>query len=263
MKLSTVIFITFLFAVNSLFGNVAIINGLTQVKSGTSGDVIQGEVVLLNTSNEEQRVIFEINEALFSCSAPRLYTEINPHAQSSSTWFSAEVMDKVMVAKEKYVYKYTITIPNDQSMRGSYWNMLMVTIEKPIKEEALNDNVGLNTKLRYGVGIITNVNSLDEVNLDFDHAELKDEAETSVKQLEVKVNNGGLFIEGVVLTLEIYDNEGNKVDEFSTDRNIVFPGACKNFYLNVSDLLPGDYQCILLADSREEFAGTNLSLTIQ
>jgi hypothetical protein len=263
MKLSTVIFITFLLTANSLFGNVAIINGLTQVKSGTSGDVIQGEVVLLNTSNEEQRVIFEINEALFSCSGPRIYTEKNPHAQSSSSWFSAEVADKVLAAKEKYVYKYTITIPDDQNLRGSYWNMLMVTIEKPIKEETLNDNVGLNTKLRYGVGIITNVNSLDEVNLYFDQVDLKNEGETPVRQLEVRINNGGLFVEGVVLSLEVYDQEGNKVNQLSTDRNMAFPGACKSFYLDVSVLEPGDYQCILLAESRDEFAGTSLSLTIQ
>ena len=263
MKFPIFISILVLLTTNSLLANVAILNGLTQVSSGLSGDVIQGEVVLLNTSNEEQRVIFNLNEALFSCSAPRTYTDKNPHAQSSSNWFSAELMDKVLIPKEKYVYKYTITIPEDKELRGSFWTMLMVTIEKPIKEESLNDNVGLNTKLRYGIALISHVNSLDEVNLNFDQANLKNETENPLKQLEVKIKNDGLFIEGVVLTLEIYDAQGTKIDVLSSDRNMVFPGACRDYSLDISTLPAGEYQCILLADSREEFAGTNLKLTIR
>lgn len=263
MKFSIFLFIAFMLTANILFGNVAIINGLTQVNTGQSGDIISGEVIFLNTSTEEQRIVFEINEALFFCDSPRTYTEKNPHAQSSSDWFLAEVMDQVLAPKEKYVYKYTITIPENKELRGSFWTMLMVTIEKPIKEESLNDNIGLNTKLRYGVALITNVNSFDDVNLDFDHADLKyNEIETS-KELEVKIKNNGSFIEGVVLTLEVYDSSGNKIDKFSTDRNIVFPATCRDYFLDVSTLPAGKYQCLLLAESREEFAGTNLSLTIK
>tara|TARA_R110002050_G_scaffold116847_2_gene233395 strand:+ start:43159 stop:43950 length:792 start_codon:yes stop_codon:yes gene_type:complete len=259
-KITTLIF--FIFCIYNAQSSVVVLNGLTHVYKGISGDVIIGEVILVNNSNIEQRVTFDLNDAIFSCSSNRFFTNETTHSQSSKDWFRAELMNKTLMPKEKYIYKYTITIPNDQNIKGSFWSMLMVNIEKPIKEEALNNNVGLDTKIRYAVALLTNVNSYDEVNLDFKNIDFNEDSNSAKKELNVKIFNESLFIEGVRLTLEVYNNEGIKIYESITDRNMAFPGFCKDYQLDISDLPQGEYECVLIADSREEFLGANITLTI-
>ncbi|WP_339605814.1 hypothetical protein [uncultured Roseivirga sp.] len=242
--------------------SVTVINGLTHFYSGNSGDIISGEVILFNSSVIDQRVTFSINEALFSCNANRKFTEKAPHAQSSSDWFESEVMEKVLAPNEKYTYRYTIRIPADQKLKGSYWSVLMVYVENPVKKEQLTNNIGLDTKVRYAIGLLTHVNGFDDVNIDFTNVNFN-QTEDTPNKLEINVKNDGSFIEGVLLTLEVYDATGNKISVFETDRNMVFPGVCKTYVVDISSLPPGDYQCLLLAEAREDFTGTNLSLNLK
>ncbi|AOW20492.1 hypothetical protein LPB138_07305 [Urechidicola croceus] len=245
-----------------MYANVAITNGLTHIYKGNSGDVISGEVILMNGSDQEQLVTFELNEAIFSCETNRIFTNEYSHPKSSTDWFNGKVLNKVLGPKEKYVYTYTIEMPNDKSLRGSYWTVLKVNLEKPIREESINGNIGLDTKITYAVALLTHVNDYDELSLDFENINLKEDAQNLKKELEVKLINNSLFIEGIKLSLEIYDNNGVKVHEGKTDRNLTFPGFCRDFLIDVSSLPNGKYECVLIADSREEFIGTNISLTI-
>jgi hypothetical protein len=255
--------ILLLLFVNQSYSSVVIINGLTHVYSGFSGDQLQGEIILLNTTGFEQRVSFKLNDAIFSCESERFFSEEISHSQSSITWFNGSLMDKVLAPNEKYIYRFSINIPKDPSLRGSFWTALMINIEKPIREEKLNKKIGLDTKIRYAVGLLTNVNNFTEVNLEFQNLDLKQNTSTSEKSLLIKLINESLFIEGVKLTLEIYNQNGEKVLEVNTKRKMVFPGFCKEYDIDISQLEEGNYEGILMADARKQFVGTNVSLTIE
>ncbi|NKI25208.1 hypothetical protein HCG49_01365 [Arenibacter sp. 6A1] len=262
MKVKSISFFFCFFLANLAFSNITILNGLTHTYTGRSGQVISGEVILINGSSEEERVTFELNDAIFYCDAPRIFTNEETHPKSSNDWFKAELMDLVLNPKEKYVYRFTITIPNDQQLRGSYWTVLMVNAEKPIKEETLTDNIGLNTKMRYAVGLLTHVNDFDAVNLEFNDMQLGKKTENTNANMDIKLQNHSLFIEEVLLSLEVYDKNGVKVYEGKSTRKKIFPGACASFNLDISTVPEGDYECVLIADAREEYIGTNISLQL-
>jgi hypothetical protein len=169
-------------------------------------------------------------------------------------------MDLVLDPNEKYTYRFVINIPKNEKLKGSYWSAIMIDVDKPIKKDKISKTVNLDTKVRYAIGLLTNVNTYDEVSLDFQSIDIK-KNETK-KNLEIKIINNSLFIEGVKLTLEVYDSEGKNILETTTKRSMVFPSFCKDFKVDISELSPGNYECILVADSRDEFAGTNISLTI-
>ncbi|MGO4819844.1 MULTISPECIES: hypothetical protein [unclassified Flavobacterium] len=260
MKKYILIVALFIFS-NLSYSSVVVINGLTHIYSGNSGDQMRGEIILLNTSNEEQRVSFDLKDAIFSCTGSRIFTNEQTHHQSSLEWFDGSLMDKILDPKEKYVYRFAITIPKDKALKGSYWTSLMIDVEKPIKKDKLSKNIGLDTKVRYAIGLLTNVNSLDEVSLDFQKMDVDKSGNN--KKLKVKLTNQNLFIEGVKLSLEIYDSNGKNILETATARNMVFPGFCKDYSFDISSLPKGNYECLLVADSRNQFLGTNISLTIE
>ena len=223
---------------------------------------INGEIILQNTTDKPQRIKFNLREAIYACSEDRVFSKTNAHAQSATSWFNSPNMEKELGANEKYTYRYTIDIPADENIKGSFWTVLMVSIENPIKEDIINKNIGIGTKIRYGVGLLTHVNELDDVNLNFQNINLNEGTSTKEKSLDVTIKNDGSFIERVALTLEVYDSHGNKVTELKTKSNLIFPNVCFNYTVDLSSLPPGKYECLLLADSREEFTGTNLTLSI-
>jgi len=258
---TTVFFILTFFTIFFSSANVSVINGLTHVYSGTSGDLITGEVILINYSSKEQRVKFKIGEAIYSCTENRIFSFDQTHNRSSSTWIDSNVNEKILAPKEQYALKFTIQIPEDEVLRGSYWSVLMVSVDNPIKEEVIRNEIGLNTKIQYAVGLITNVNTTDDVNIDFNEVK-SDKLSNSKKNLKVKMINNGLFSEAVTITLEVYNQEGTKIREIKSKRLLVFPNVCRNFQIDIADLPSGTYECVLLADARESFVGTNLQLSI-
>ena len=263
MKTRIILIVTLIFLTKSLFAEVAITNGLTHVYNGISGNVISGEIILVNTTEIQQRVTFDIQDAIYSCSATRIFSNETTHDFSSKKWFIASTMEKVLQAKEKYVYRFSIVVPKDQNLRGTYWSVVMVNVENPIDESVVKNGVKLNTKIRYAVGLYTNVNSFDSVDLDFDTINLNKTENSDKKDLDIKILNKSLFIQGIKLTLEVYNDKGVKIYETTTGRNLTIPGACRSFKIELTQVPKGKYQCVLIADSKEEFVGTNLSLNIE
>ncbi|MEP2278741.1 hypothetical protein [Maribacter sp.] len=257
MKFTKLIFI--LLSSFYSFANVAVVNGLTHIYSGTSGDVISGEIVLVNYSSSQERVTFELQEAIYSCDMDRRFTTLEKPVSSSSSWVTNNVNEHVLAPKEQYVLKFSIQIPKDTELQGSFWSVLMVSVEKPIKEEIVNDNIGLGTKIQYAVGLITHVNSFDEVNIEFEDVLAPD---VNNKNLQIKLKNKGRFAEATELSLEVYNEQGDKIKEFTSKRLLVFPDLCRDYNLNLSELPKGKYDCVLIAESRESFTGTNLQLNI-
>ncbi|RIA08550.1 hypothetical protein OE09_0365 [Flavobacteriaceae bacterium MAR_2010_72] len=262
MKSITLSFISFLFCIQIMQANVVIINGLTHSFSGVSGQTFQGQIMLANTSNVDQRVTFDLSEAIYTCADGRVFTKETMHENSSTNWFESSTMDKVLAPKEKYIYKYSITIPNDATLNGSYWTTLMVNVDKPIREEVVS-SIGLDTKIRYAIRLLTDVNVKEEVDIDFEGVNLSINSVNRKRQLEIKVLNQSIFIENVKLSLEIFDTYGNLLLDTETKRAKVFPEVCRDFIIDVSKLPQGTYQCVVMADSRDEYVGTNMSLTIE
>lgn len=261
MNKSRLIFFAFLFFTIITKANVIVVNGLTHKFSGVSGQTFKGKVILINPTSIDQRVIFSLNEALYNCETGRTFVEKAAHINSSTTWFNGSVLEKVLAPKEKFIYKFSITIPNDALLKGSYWTTLMVDVDKPVRKE-VSKGIGLSTKMRYAIRLLTDVNLMDDVALDFKQIELKPESQKNKRKLTVKIFNESLFIENVKLSLEVYDFNGNKILMSKTQRLSVFPNVCRDFNIDVSNLKKGDYKCIVLADSREEFTGVNVDLKI-
>ena len=262
MKTMTLTFISFLFYITVVSANVIVVNGLTHTFSGVSGQTFNGEVILVNPTDIDQRVLFSLNEALYKCETGRVFVAKASHINSSTNWFDGAVLDKVLAPKEKYVYKYSITVPNDAMLKGSYWTTLMIDVDKPVREEVAK-GIGLSTKMRYAIRLLTDVNIKENVELDFSNIELKFNTQKNKRELAVNLVNKTVFIENVKLVLEVYDASGNKVLETATQRLAVFPKVCRDFKVDVSGLQDGNYQCIILANSREEFVGANLNLIIE
>lgn len=55
------------------YASIVVLNGLTHVYSGNAGDRIEGELILMNTTDLPQQITFKLNDVIFSCETNRFY----------------------------------------------------------------------------------------------------------------------------------------------------------------------------------------------
>lgn len=240
--------------------NVVVLNGLTHVHTSSVGTEISGVIKLKNTKDTEQRVIIYFNNLFQPCDGATLLTSDATHNRSLIEWLRTNVNDKVLKGKEEYELLYTITVPNDVSLKGSFWGVLMIEVEKPIKEEETEYGVKLESKVRYGIQLIADIGPKEMVVLDF--FDIKFENTTEGKSVLVVLENQGIFYAQPTIILEVFSTDGDSVKKIEVKFKKIYPSFCKGFSLDISGLDKGNYKAVVVADYGEDMFAVDLDLTI-
>ncbi len=225
---------------------VVILNGLTHVHQSASGQLITGVIRMKNTDENEQRVIIYFNDLFQECGKETILTADNTHKNSIKNWLSTNVNEHVFKANEEYELIYTINVPADVEIDGSFWGVLMVEIEKPIKEDELEYGVKLESKVRYGIQIIADINERTPSELEF--YDIKIEEPDGNKFINVVLKNLGTFYVEPTLVLEVFNDKGEQQEKEEVKFKKVYPNSCKTFTLDISNLPKGAYTAVLVAD---------------
>lgn len=235
---------------------IVILNGLTHVHKSDSGQLITGIIRLKNTDETEQRVIIYFNDLFQECGNETVLTADATHKNSIKNWLSTNVNEHVFAANEEYELIYTINVPNDTVINGSYWGILMVEIEKPIKEDQLEYGVKLESKVRYGIQIIADINERIPSELDF--YDIKIDESDGNKIINVELKNLGTFYVEPTLVLEVFNANGEQQKKEEVKFKKVYPNSCKGFTLDISGLPKGAYTAVLIADYGENIYSIDL-----
>ena len=241
--------------------NVVVLNGLTHVHKTASGETITGVVKLKNTKDTEQRIVVYFNNMFQECGKETVLTAEFSHENSILNWVSTNVNERVLKPKEEYELIYTIDIPENVEVDGSYWGVLMIEIEEPIKEEDLEYGVKLESKVRYGIQLILDINERTPSELDFYDVKFLEEGTS--KTLNVSVQNMGTFYVQPTLILEVFNEEGNKTKKEEVKFKKIYPGFCKPFSIDISDLSKGFYNAVLMGDYGENLYAVDLEFEIK
>ena len=241
-----------LFIFQSSFSNVIILNGLTHTHKSNSGGTVTGIIKLKNTKDNEQRVIIYFNDLFQKCGEETVLTGKESHDKSIGKWISTEVNEYVLQGKEEYELLYTINVPEDESLIGSYYGVLMVEIEEPIKEDDLDYSVKLKSKVRYGIQIITDIQEKSSPELDFYNIEIKKNEKEEPSTIIVEAQNLGIFYVEPTIILEVFNEDGEQAKKVEVKFKKIYPKSCKLFQLDISDLPKGNYSGVIVADYGED-----------
>lgn len=255
MKKSLLFLLLFLSFQASKAG-VVILNGLTHVHQSASGQLITGVIRMKNTDETEQRVIIYFNDLFQECGKETVLTANTTHKNSIKNWLTTNVNEHVFKANEEYELIYTINVPDDVEIDGSFWGILMVEVEKPIKEDELEYGVKLESKIRYGIQIIADINERKPSELEFYN--IKIEEPDGNKIINVDLKNLGAFYVEPTLVLEVFNDKGEQQKKEEVKFKKVYPNSCKTFTIDISDLPKGAYTAVLVADYGENMYSIDL-----
>jgi len=246
-----------LLIINSSYGSIVILNGLTHIHQTNHGSAITGKIKLRNDSNTPEKVLVYKEELILACGVEGDFSNTTTHPRSLSPYIITNLNEKELLPNEEYDVNYTISLPANLS-NGSYWTVLMIEGADPV---VTNDNSGLkiNSKVRYAVQIIADHGSYENGNLNFVNVKVKNLA-SEKKMVDVLLKNEGNFSTKTKVILEIYNEKKQKLKVLESYFKRIYPQKCNSFEIEVSGLAKGKYEGILIADNGTDLLASNVEI---
>lgn len=274
---------------------VVVSNGLTHIHESTIGNKIRGSINVKNIGEISEKIIIYKQDLLKFCDegAPENPPAEN-HPRSLNSWIDISTLEKELAAGEEYSIIYDITVPNDENLNGSYWNMVIVEIARPVKRNQMDHGFTIESKIRYGIQIITNIGNLgneedvyvsdstatkaDAVTAEGEEEEEyeEDEGEELIefvalelkekdgfRYVETVIENSDVFMRNIAIVVDIIDPETlDEVAKIETPLKKVYPNSCTTFEIPMQEVAPGEYEALFTADYGKDLFGINVPLTI-
>jgi hypothetical protein len=158
---------------------------------------------------------------------------------------------------------FTVTVPNDPKLLGTYWSMIMVErINKGSLESSTPPQdkkkiqMSFSSVMRYAIQIITNIGDTDKRSLKFKPPVILKEKTGYVLQIDME-NDGERILRpdtwvqlidknGVMVTTT--DKDGKKIDRFTAGKQRTYPGTSIRFKIELGNIPDGKYKALVVGD---------------
>lgn len=258
-----ILFILLLFFfVFDLEAGVSVVNGLSHIHQASPGGVYKGTVEIKNTGTSLERLKVFINDFQYNCKGQTFYNEPPVHQRSNANWLSLGASNIEILPGETYLLPYQMTVPTDVELLGSFWSVIIVEPADDFDFERARNTIGISTRVRYAVQVISNLGSNPYASVKFTNAEIS--YENGKKFLAVDLEDTGELYHRIIVSSEFFSKAtGESAGVYYSPKQSLHPTNSKRFVIDVSDLTKGGYQAVLLANCEDEnYFGINVSIEI-
>jgi hypothetical protein len=246
--------------------SISIRGKLTHEKQAMPGETYESGIYITNTGDEAEQVKVYQTDYLFSYTGEYFYNQLGSNPRSNGGWIEYGPTRLAVPAHGNAVVSYKVRVPDDPSLVGTYWSILMVeVIGKGSPEEAAESDgqvkMAVNQVFRYGVQIVTHIDDTGERKIRFIDSRLLKDGDARI--LRVDLENIGQRWLRPSLWAEIYDTSGAFVGKFDAGALRVYPGTSVRFKVDLTSLATGTYKAVVIADCGEDDVfGATYSLSV-
>jgi hypothetical protein len=250
-----------------LQADVLVKGGLTHEKEAAIGQSYDGSLELQNNGDKPAEVKVYQTDYFFYADGRVIYGEAGKLDRSNAHWITFGPKTFVIPPKETVAVRYTVKVPEDSSLAGTYWSMMMVEevpASSPESTLARPDRVGMGVRqvFRYGVQFMTHIGQTGTRSIKFLATKLQKEGVTQYLVLDVE-NSGQRMLRAEVYA-ELYDPRGTYMGKFAADALRLYPGTSGRFKIDLSKIPNDTYKTLVVVDcGGTNIFGANLNLIIK
>lgn len=259
--------LTFFLVASISFGGIVISGLLTHEYIVMPGDTYEGSIVVQNPDKDPQEVRIYQTDYLFSADGTTLYGDPGSAPRTNARWISVAPTQLIVPPNESATIRYTVQVPDDAGLKGTYWSVLMV---EPVDSDAPDSSVaavkdqvtmGVRQVLRYAVQVVTHVGDTGTRQLKFAQVKLGTGAEK--RQLLVDAENTGeRWLRGT-LWIEIYKPDGSLLGRFDADRKRMYPGTSVRYGVDLASVAAATYKALIVIDcGGDDVFGASINLVL-
>jgi len=256
------ILISALLIMNTIFGGVAVLNGLSHEFNVIPGNTYTGTIELQNATDIAQVVMLYQSDMSTSHSGETFYADTVKNDRSNKNWIRLANINTTLESEEKTTIDFEITVPNNNRLSGSYWSVIMVEPRDPIHVQEDASGYSIQSKIRYAIQIVCNIGETGQSDMQF--LNISQETLEEKHYLQVDVQNTGQILLKPALSLELFDISGNNFPIIKAEKQRIFPNSSKKYILEIEGIQSGTYQGILIADcGTDDLFGVNVTLHLK
>jgi len=239
--------------------SIEVVGSLRQVHKGMAGDTYKGEIKIQNTGATDQEIKAYQTDLMYDYKEFTYYDAPGSQKRSNAKWIKFGPKTAVVKAHTSIFLQYTVTIPHDNSLKGTYWSILMVEGVTPIKPSQAGQ-VTINTVVRYAIQVVTNLKDQGTGKLTFLKPTLVKEG--NKLYLAVDMQNKGDHYIAPDMVMKLFNGSGSLVKEITAPRKGIFPNCSTRFRLNLDGIKSGrTYQTVIVAQGKgKDVFGLNYPL---
>ena len=254
MKSAFLTILILLGLVSNCHAGVSLVGSQTREDTIGSGDQYEGDIVVRNSDDKPVEIRVYQKDYLFYADGRSLYDESGSTPRSNASWITVQPAQMTVVPKGSGSFHYTVQVPINANLEGSYWSLLMIEPMAPPAvvpgQEKNKISVGLQTVIRYAIQIVTNFGESGQRKLRFSEKKL---AMREGKRLfEIDIENVGERWLSPLVWVDLYNLEGTKVGRFESSQKRIYPGCSVRHLMDITAVPPGTYSALVIADNRDD-----------
>ena len=251
MKKIFIFILTFLSLSRVGFAGIRLLNGLKHEKTVKVGEIYEGKIELLNPGPGFCEVRFYQTDYLFFSNGQNIYGEPGKAPRSNAQWLTLSENRIIIPPTEKALVYYTIKVPKDQALIGTYWSLVMAEEIPEIQLRNKKKRIGVQTKMRYGIQLVTNIGDSGTRLIKFLDKQLIHQEDEKIFQIDIE-NIGQRQLNPSVWA-ELFNSDGLSVGRFESNRLIIYSGCSVRHKIDLTKVLPGKYKCLVVVDNGDEY----------
>jgi hypothetical protein len=253
-RATAAIFLSIPFITRSALAQVVLHSSTVEEHTSSPGERYSGSIVLSNASDEPLAVRIYQTDYSFAANGTSEFPDPGTLPRSNARWVTLQGARIVIPAKGDAVVPYTVAVPKNDSLSGSYWSVIMVEGVAPHPAPSVRSGtptMGLSSIVRYGIQVATHIDRSGKRTIRF--ADPSVSVDPSGKtSLDLDVFNDGERGYRPTVWIEVYDVEGIIRGKARQVRGLVYPGSSFHQHFDLGVLPKGKYKAVVFGDSGNE-----------
>ncbi len=246
---------------------VSVVGPLTHEFTVQLGASYDGTIDLSNVGDKPAEVKLYQTDYFFYADGTVQYGTPGELPRSNAKWITLSPKLVVVPPKETVQAHFSVQTPDDATLTGTYWSLVMV---EPVPEGSPESGIvpadrptlGVREVFRYSVQIVTHVGDTGTRSLKF--VAMKLLAENGKRVLVVDAENTGeRWLRGT-LAVDLYDAKGAFVGKFTGNKKRLFPLTSVQFAADLPGVANGTYKALIVVDcGGDDVFGVNVNLVLK
>jgi hypothetical protein len=270
MKKTLFLFLVLLTGAKLSLAGISIMGELAQEKTLEPGEKYEGVINLKNTGPTSCQVNIYQTDYLFYADGTNLYGEPGNFPRSNAHWLTLGPSRLTILPHEVASVHYTVQVPepkllasgnnftgegDNSELTGTYWSMVMIepmpsSGEDSIQDETGKIKMGIQTRIRYGIQIITNIGDTGIRKIEFQNKTLLNQDGRTILQMDI-ANVGQRWLNPDVW-VELFDQEGKNLGRYPGDQKRIYPDCSARHRINLTQVPTGKYLALIVADNGDD-----------
>lgn len=221
---------------------LVIAEDLTKRMHVIPGQKIVNKILLQNNKDQPEKIVLSQTDYRYEANGQNFFEEINTLPRSNASWIYLPQREILLQPNESKEVYYTVQVPKDEAMHGSYNSAIFIEPESADEEITTPEQLNLIVKIRYAHQIITSIGK-ETVKLKISNPVIDN------NHLSLDITNEGIFHAYPKMNLTIYNDKGLRIQSYEHKSQNILPGSSVRYTQNMQELDPGNYISFILLDA--------------